>query len=82
MRIRDWIWAAFYKFVLLVIDFNDGHFFSNDAMVMFFLQGTIANDGFSMVLLPPDHHHWMFFCRLTIDIDGFSMVLPKFRYDG
>ena len=32
-------------------------FFSNDAMVMFFLQGTIANDGFSMVLLPPDHHH-------------------------
>ena len=57
-------------------------FFSNDVMVMFFLQGTIANDGFSMVLLPPDHHHWMFFCRLTIDIDGFSMVLPKFRYDG
>ena len=44
---------------------------------MIFFQGTIANDGFSMVLLPPDHHHWMFFCRLTIDIDGFSMVFPN-----
>ena len=32
-------------------------FFSNDAMVMIFFQGTIANDGFSMVFLPPDHHH-------------------------
>ena len=32
-------------------------FFSNDAMVMFLSQGTIANDGFSMVSLPPDHHH-------------------------
>ena len=32
-------------------------FFSNDAMVMFFSQGNIANDGFSMVLLLPDHHH-------------------------
>ena len=57
-------------------------FFSNDAMVMFFFQGTIANDGFSMVLLLPVHYHWMFFCWLTIDNNGFSMVFPKFRYVG
>ena len=29
-------------------------FFSNNGNVF---QGTIANEGFSMVLLPPDHHH-------------------------
>ena len=46
---------------------------------MFFSQGTIASDGFSMVLLPHDHHHWMFFCRLTIDIDGFSMVFSQIQ---
>ena len=28
------------------LDFNDGNFFSNDAMVMIFFQGTIAKDGF------------------------------------
>ena len=44
-------------------------FVSNAAMKIPFLQGTIANDVFSMVLLPSDHHHWMSFRRLTIDID-------------
>ena len=46
-------------------------------MVMFFFQGTIAMDGFSMVLPSLDHHHWMFFYRSTIEIDGFSMVFPN-----
>ena len=64
------------------LDFNDGHFFSNNAMVMFFSQGTIVIDGFSMVLPPLDHHHWMFIYRSTIEIDGFSMVFPKFWCDG
>ena len=32
-------------------------FFHNDGMVMFFFQGTIAIDGFSMVLPSLDHHH-------------------------
>ena len=49
---------------------------------MFFSQGTIVTDGFSMVLPPLDHHHWMIIYRSTIEIDGFSMVLPKFRCDG
>ena len=31
--------------------------FYNDGMVMFFFQGTIAIDGFSMVLPSLDHHH-------------------------
>ena len=44
---------------------------------MFFFQGTIAINGFSMVLLSLDHHHWMFFYRSTIEIDGFSMVFPN-----
>ena len=44
---------------------------------MFFFQGTIAIDGFSMVLPSLDHHHWMFFYRSTIEIDGFSMVFPN-----
>ena len=44
---------------------------------MFFSQGTIVTDGFSMVLPPLDHHHWMFIYRLTIEIDGFSMVFPN-----
>ena len=44
---------------------------------MFFFQGTIAIDGFSMVLPYLDHHHWMFFFRSTIDINGFSMVFPN-----
>ena len=57
-------------------------FFYNDGMVMFFSQGTIVTDGFSMVLPPLDHHHWMFIYRSTIEIDGFSMVFPKFRCDG
>ena len=56
--------------------------FQDDGMVVIFFWGTIALDGFSMVLLPLDHHHYRFFPRLTIDIDGFSMVFPKFRYDG
>ena len=44
---------------------------------MFFFQGTIAIDGFSMVLPSLDYHHWMFFYRSTIDIDGFSMVFSN-----
>ena len=44
---------------------------------MFFSQGTIAIDGFSMVLPSLDHHHRMFFYRSTIEIDGFSMVFPN-----
>ena len=32
-------------------------FFYNDGMVMFFFQGTIAINGFSMVLPSLDHHH-------------------------
>ena len=32
-------------------------FFYNDGMVMFFFQGTIVIDGFSMVLPSLDHHH-------------------------
>ena len=44
---------------------------------MFFSQGTISIDGFSMVFPPPDHHHWMFFYRSTIEIDGFSMVFQN-----
>ena len=44
---------------------------------MFFFQGTIAINVFSMVLLSLDHHHWMFFYRSTIEIDGFSMVFPN-----
>ena len=44
---------------------------------MFFFQGTIVIDGFSMVLPSLDHHHWMFFYRSTIEINGFSMVFPN-----
>ena len=46
-------------------------------MVMFFFQGTIAIDGFSMVLPSQDYHHWMFFYRSTIEISGFSMVFQN-----
>ena len=35
-------------------------FIYNDGMVMFFFHGTIAINGFSMVLPSLDHHHWMF----------------------
>ena len=31
-------------------------FFSSDGMVILFFQGTIAIDGFPMVLSPPNHH--------------------------
>ena len=44
---------------------------------MFFVQGTIAINGFSMVLPSLDHHHRMFFYRSTIEIDGFSMVFQN-----
>ena len=44
---------------------------------MFFFQGTIAIDGFSMVLPSLDHHHWMFFYTSTIEINGFSMVFQN-----
>ena len=52
---------------MLVVDGNDGNegdyrlqrwsFFHNDGMVMNFFGGTIAINGFSMVLLPLNHHH-------------------------
>ena len=44
---------------------------------MFFFQGTIAIDGFSMVLPSLDYHHWIFVYRSTIDIDGYSMVFSN-----
>ena len=46
---------------------------------MFFFQGTIAIDGFSMVLPSLDHHQSPLnvFYKSTIDIDGFSMVFPN-----
>ena len=62
---------------LSVLRLRRWSFFHNDGMVMFFFQGTIAIDGFSMVLSSLDHHHWMFFCRSTIEIDGFSMVFTN-----
>ena len=43
-------------------------------MVNVFFQATIDYDGFSMVLTPLDHHHWMFLEGPTIGFDGFSMV--------
>ena len=52
-------------------------FFFNDGMVLFFSQGTIVIDGFSMVFPPLNHHHWMFFYRSTIEIDSFSMIFPN-----
>ena len=51
--------------------------FWDDAMVIFFSGGTIAFDGFSMVLLHLDHYHWMFFHKLTIVFGGFSMVFKN-----
>ena len=51
--------------------------FYSDGMVMFFFQGTIAIDGFSMVLPSLDVYHWMFFYRSTIDINGFLMVFSN-----
>ena len=57
----------------MYIDFNYGNFSrQRDGNVFFW--GTIAFNGFSMVLLPLDHHHQMFFPWSTIDFDGFSMV--------
>ena len=44
-------------FALIIIDLHDGHFFSNDGMVILFFQGTIAIDGFPMVLSPPNNQH-------------------------
>ena len=46
-----------------------------------FFEGTIAIDGFSMVLLPLNHHHWMFF-SLTDHwhqwfFNGFPQVLVR-----
>ena len=42
----------------------------------------MAINGFSMVLLPLNHHHWIFFHWLTIDINGFPMVFTKVWHDG
>ena len=47
---------------------------------VFFSQGTIAINGFSIVLPPLDHHHWMFFGCLTIAINGFSIVFLYFYH--
>ena len=49
-------------------------FFHNDGMVMFFFQGTIVIDGFSMVLPSLDHYHWMFFADQPLK----SMVFQWF----
>ena len=46
---------------------------------MFFFQGTIGINGFSMVLTALKHHHLMFFDQPTIDFNGFSMVFRLFR---
>ena len=43
--------------ILEAIRLRRWSFFYNDGMVMFFFQGTIAIDGFSMVLPSLDHHH-------------------------
>ena len=41
----------------LRLDMDDGHFFPTMLMVILFFQGTIAIDGFPMVLSPPNHRH-------------------------
>ena len=48
-------------------------------MVNVFFQATIDYDGFSMVLTPLDHHHWMFLEGPTIGFNGFSMVFEILR---
>ena len=53
--------------------------FQSDGMVNVFLKATIDFDGFSMVLTPLDHHHWMFFESPTIGFNGFSMVFEISR---
>ena len=49
---------------------------------MFFFQGTIAIDGFSMVLPSLDHHHWMFFLQINHWHRWFFDGFLKFRCDG
>ena len=44
-------------------------------MVNVFFQATIHFNGFSMVLIPLDHHHWMFLEGPTIGFDGFQWLL-------
>ena len=51
----------------------------NNAMVNFSCEATINYNGFSMVLTPLDHHHWMFLEGPTIGFNGFSMVLAILR---
>ena len=53
--------------------------FQSDGMVNVFFQATIDFNGFSMVLIPLDHHHWMFLEGPTIGFDGFSMVFEILR---
>ena len=48
-------------------------------MVNAFFQATIDYDGFSMVLTPLDHHHWLFLEGPTIGFNGFSMVFEILR---
>ena len=48
-------------------------------MAYVFFQATIDYDGFSMVLTPLDHHHWMFLEGPTIGFNGFSMVFEILR---
>ena len=49
------------KMIIMMIRLQRWSVFHNDGMVMNFFGGTIAINGFSMVLLPLNHHHWMFF---------------------
>ena len=76
-RCKFWLVSQFSNYNRYVTRLRRWSFFKNDGMVMFFFQGTIAIDGFSMVLPSLDHHHWMFFYRSTIEIDGFLMVFPN-----
>ena len=39
------------------LDHDDGQFFRAMEWLMFFFQATIDFNGFSMVLIPLDHHH-------------------------
>ena len=68
--------------VICVFRLQRWSFFDNDGMVMNILWGTIAIDGFSMVLLPLNHHHWMFFSPIDHCYWWFFNGFPKFWYDG
>ena len=54
----------------------------NDGMVMFFSssQGNIAIDGFSMVLPPLDHYHWMFLAVQNSSIGDRDLVTDSLTH--